>query len=87
MKKPLYWVSGNQYDCDRIVAEILSKYPKSSVVLLDGVIDPVQTVLSNLMKTSLFSKEDKVIRLRGLPANYEILLVYIDLQYAAELHL
>src|SRR3990167_6210554 len=78
MKKPLYWVSGNQYDCDRIVAEILSKYPKSSVVLLDGVIDPVQTVLSNLMKTSLFSKEDKVIRLRGLPANYEILLVYID---------
>ena len=75
-KRPIYWLAGNSYECDLALDQILEKHGRDNVVILDGSSDPVDRVFANLIKSDFFSKENKVIRLRGLPPDYQLILEY-----------
>ncbi|MFA6088609.1 MAG: hypothetical protein WC755_01980 [Candidatus Woesearchaeota archaeon] len=77
VKKPVFWISGNMYDCSEAVNLILDKFGTSNVTILDGTSDGVDRVIINLVEKEIFSNGNKVIRLKGLPENYNIIYDYL----------
>ena len=77
MKKPVYWLAGNTYDCDLMLNQLLKKHGRDNVAILDGSSDSVDKVFANLIKSDLFSCGTKVIRLRGLPPDYVLIVDYL----------
>jgi len=76
-KKPVFWVNGNYYDCRTVIDQILEKYGRNNVTILDGSSDSVERVFANLVETDLFAAGTKVIRLRGLPPDYTLIVDYL----------
>jgi len=77
VKKPIFWVTGNQYDCEDIVGQLLKKYKCSQVVSIDSSSDSIQGVLSSLLETDMFETGNKAVRLRGLPPDYTLICRYL----------
>ena len=75
-KKPVYWISGNWYDCQAALSGIRKKHG-DYWLKFDGTSDSIDKVILNLMQNDLFDKKQKVIYLKGLPEDYQLLAKYL----------
>lgn len=82
IKKPVFWISGNYYDSSEAVNLIIDKFGNENITILDSTSDGVDRVISNLVEQEIFSSGNKIIRLKGLPENYN--LIYDYLKFVSE---
>lgn len=83
---PVFWFTGNYYDCSKIWKNIQSKIGDANIISHDcfsgdGDVkgSTASDVVLSLKSKDLFDSRTKIIKMNGLPEDYKILSDYLNL--------
>lgn len=84
--RPVFWLTGNYYDSQKNWRAIVEMLKDPNVVVLEGgsqVSDPrvakAADVIRLLKNKDLFDSRPRVLKLKGLPGDYHLLIDYLKL--------
>lgn len=82
-KKPMFWICGNYYDSRKFWKQIIEKVSDPNIenidcgTNLDKSISQASNIILLLKSRDMFDSKPRIIRLRGLPADYAIIADYL----------
>lgn len=85
--RPLFWVTGNYYDCKQLWSDLCSKVGDPNIEILncgyatsgsnrDATAADVIMLLKN---HDMFDNRTRIIKMKGLPENYHLIIDYLGL--------
>jgi len=87
--KPLFWITGNYYDCCKTWKDIISRLGDVAVDILDcgykvessNLIQPATAcdVILLLKNKDMFDDRPRVIKMKGIPNDYHLIADYLHL--------
>lgn len=88
--RPIFWVTGNYYDCRKMWLKVCQKLKDPNVEILDCGYNPQSTahdarmatasdVIMMLKHRDLFDSRPRIIKLKSIPEDYTLISDYLDL--------
>lgn len=86
--KPMYWITGNYFDCQQKWKSILSSLKDANVEVFECDYTPQNSdvpsakaaeIIMTLKHRDLFDKRPRVIKMKGIPDDYALLTDYLRL--------
>lgn len=88
--KPLFWITGNYYECQKCWKSFCSQFEDPNIVVLecgrnaddtppDERFASAGTIIKLLKRQDIFDKRHRIIKLKGIPEDYSLLTDYLYL--------
>lgn len=87
--KPMFWITGNYYECQKSWQSISGMLEDPNVVVLDcGYVSDISSydrystasdVILMLKNKEIFDTRPRIIKMKGLPENYKLITDYLHL--------